>query len=270
MNILDKKLQEIKQSKKIGLMGHVVVGYPSLKETIELVRLMEKLGVDMVELQIPFSDPLADGPTIMKACEESLKNGTKVSDAFEVVKSLSSLVKIPLLFMCYYNTVFKYPLASFRTSGVERFCKDAQKAGISGLIVPDMPIDEEKEEQFYSFTKRYNLHTIQVISPVTTRERLKKIAKVANGFVYCTARQGITGVRKELDAGLNHYLKTAKKEITVPLAVGFGISQKEHVASLVGKADVAVIGSKILNIINESKDYKKDVESFLRQLNMVK
>src|SRR5579872_5845005 len=186
-NDLDKKLAEIKANKKIGLMTHVVVGYPSLKETIALVKLMEKCGVDIVELQIPFSDPLADGPTIMHACEKALENGTKVKDAFMVVKNLNSHVKIPLLFMCYYNTVFQY--------GIEKFCKDAQGVGISGLIVPDMPLDEEKEEHFYAYAKKYGLHTIQVVSPASTNSRLKKIPQIANGFVYCTAHQGITGAK---------------------------------------------------------------------------
>src|SRR5882672_6789883 len=142
MNNIDKRLEELKMRKRIGLMTHVVIGYPSLKETVSLVKVMAEAGVDFVELQIPFSDPLADGATIMKACEASLANGTKVTDAFAVMQELSSLVMMPLLFMAYYNTVFAY--------GIEKFCRDAKKAGASGLIVPDMPIDEEEYEHFYT------------------------------------------------------------------------------------------------------------------------
>ena len=239
-------------------MTHVVVGYPSLQATIELVRLMEHSGVDMVELQIPFSDPLADGSTIMHACEESLKNGTKVRDAFEVVKRLNSHVKIPLLFMCYYNTVFSY--------GVEKFCKDAKGAGVSGLIVPDMPLDEEKEEHFYAYAKKYGLHTIQVISPISTKERLEKISREANGFVYCTAHQGITGAKKELPAHVDNFLQRIKKYISIPLAVGFGISSREQVDSLKAQADIAVVGSAILDRIRSGEN----VKDFLSTLNVLK
>lgn len=261
MNRIDKKLQEIKQKKKIGLMTHVVVGYPSLEETIRLIELMETSGVDMIELQIPFSDPLADGPTIMKACEESLANGTRVGDAFDVVEKVRKKGRIPLLFMCYYNTVFQY--------GIEKFCRDAAMVGIDGLIVPDMPIDEENEERFYFFAKKYGLHTIQVVSPASTEERLKKISKVGSGFVYATARQGITGAKNTLDSHIEKYVERIKKNFDVPIAVGFGISRKEHVASLVGKANVAVVGSKIIDIMNTSKNYEKEVADFIKELNVV-
>src|SRR6185437_11988552 len=154
MNKIDQKLTELKKKKRIGLMTHVVVGYPSVEETVMLVRAMAESGVDFVELQIPFSDPLADGPTIMQACEESLNRGTKVKDAFDVMRKLSKEVSIPLLFMSYYNIVFRY--------GVQKFCRDAKKAGASGLIVPDMPIDEEVHEHFYAFANKFGLRIIHV------------------------------------------------------------------------------------------------------------
>lgn len=260
MNILDKKLQEIKERGKIGLMTHVVVGYPSLEDTITIVKTMAENGADIVELQIPFSDPLADGPTIMRACEASLQNGTKVKDSFNVMQSLSKEVSIPLLFMAYYNTVFKY--------GVEKFCRDAYTAGASGLIVPDMPIDEEQYEHFFRNCKKYNLHNIHVISPASTQDRLEKNANIANGFMYCTARQGITGTQKTLDGGLLSYLEKVKEVFTIPTAVGFGISEKRHIDALVGHADIAVIGSAIINIINAStkQNLEKNVSEFLRNM----
>lgn len=263
MNLIDKKLSEIKINKKIGLMTHVVVGYPSLEETIDIVKVMAESDVDFVELQIPFSDPLADGPTIMKACEESLKNGTKVKDAFRIMKELSSQVSIPLLFMSYYNTVYQY--------GIEKFCKDAKEAGASGLIVPDMPVDEEEEEHFYRFAKQYDLHTIQVLSPASTKERLEKNAKIANGFVYCTARQGITGAKKELDPTLVAYLNQVKNFISTPLAVGFGISKREHIKALQDVANIAVIGSAIIDVIRKSDkvERRNAVKAFLSDLKIV-
>ncbi len=263
MNKLDQKLLEIQKRERIGLMTHVVVGYPTVADTISIVKTMANNGADIVELQIPFSDPLADGPTIMRACEASLKNGTKVADAFSTMQILSKEVGIPLLFMAYYNTVFTY--------GVESFCRDAQKAGASGLIVPDMPIEEEHNEHFLKYCKKYDLHNIQVISPASTEDRLQKNAKVANGFVYCTARQGITGAhgRGVTSHGLQ-YLERVKKVFNIPVAVGFGISKKEHIDALKDHADIAVIGSALIDVINKSskQDMTKNISEFLQ--NMVK
>lgn len=263
MNKLNKKLQEIKKKKGIGLMTHVVVGYPSLEHTVNLVKTMEKAGVDFVELQIPFSDPLADGPTIMRACENALKNGIKVKDAFSVMKTLSGEVSTPLIFMAYYNNVFKY--------GVEKFCKDAADVGVSGLIVPDMPIEEEGNEHFMKHCEKYRLDNIRVVSPASTDERLVKNARVASGFIYFTARQGITGAKETLDPSLIANLKKVKKYFSVPIAVGFGISKKEHIKSVAPYTDIAVVGSAIIDIINNSKssELEKNVGSFIKSLKMV-
>lgn len=259
MNKIDQQLEKIKNEKRMGLMTHVVVGYPSMDETEKLVELMANTGVDMVEMQIPFSDPLADGPTIMKTCEMSLENGAKVKDAFVLAKKLSQKVSIPLLFMAYFNNVFKY--------GTRKFCLDAKEAGISGLIVPDMPLEEEDKEHFIKYCKEFDLHHIRVISPASTYERLRKNSKVANGFVYATARQGITGAKSSLDSQLVSFLKKVKSEFKVPVAVGFGISKKEHINALKDYADVAIVGSALIDIINSSRqNYLKSVELFLKEL----
>lgn len=259
MNLIDQKLNELKKSGKLGLMTHVVVGYPSLNATLELVKLMDKTGVDFVELQIPFSDPLADGPTIMKASEIALENGVRVKDAFEVAEKLSKQVKIPLLFMAYYNNVFKY--------GVEKFCKDAKEAGISGLIVPDMPIEEEGTEHFMQSCEENNLHHIHVISPASTDARFKKNAEVSQGFIYCTARQGITGAKNTLDPKIGEFLKRVMKYFSIPIAVGFGISKREHLKQIKQHADIAIVGSAIIDIINQSKgNYLKEVKRFLKEI----
>ena len=240
-------------------MTHVVVGYPSLQETEELVLLMDKVGVDFIELQIPFSDPLADGPTIMKACEASLRNGTKVRDAFLLALRLKTKVKIPLLFMAYFNIVFAY--------GVEKFCKDAKDVGIAGLIIPDFPLEEEATEHFNESLKKYGLLNIKVLSPASTEERIKLNAEVGTGFVYCTARQGITGTQRGFDSNVIKYLKTVKKHFKIPIALGFGISKREHVEQMGGLADIAVVGSAILDIIDSSPGgYLNEVKDFLKDL----
>lgn len=260
MNKISTQLDKIRKEGRVGLMTHVIVGYPSLVETAVIVKTMEQAGVDFVELQIPFSDPLADGPTIMKACEQSLAQGTKVKDAFEIASKLTKEVAIPILFMAYYNTVFRY--------GTEKFCMDAKKAGISGLIVPDMPLEEEDAEGFLASCKKLDLHAVRVVSPASTDERLKKNAEVATGFVYCTARQGITGARKELDPAIAIYLKRVQKQIALPLAVGFGISKREHIEALSPFAEVAVIGSALIDILRESAPAERitKVKTFLKPL----
>lgn len=241
------------------LMTHVVVGYPSLQETEELILLMDKVGVDFIELQIPFSDPLADGPTIMKACEASLRNGIKVSDAFTLAKKVSQKTKTPLLFMAYFNILFAY--------GIEKFCKDSRDAGIKGLIVPDVPLGEEDSEELKKACLKYGLLNIRVLSPASTEERIKLNAEVGNGFVYCTARQGITGTQKGFDANVIKYLKTVRKYFSIPIALGFGISKKEHVQQMEGLADIAVVGSAILDIIDSNgKGYLNKVRDFLEDL----
>ncbi len=260
MNLIDRQFERIKREKRMGLMMHVVVGYPTLEATEEIVQAMAESGADFVELQIPFSDPLADGPTIMKASEEALRNGTKVKDAFTLMRKLSSEVAIPLLFMGYYNTVFKY--------GTARFCKDARRAGASGLIVPDIPLEEEKHEHFMKSAKKNDLYAIRVISPASTRERLEKNAEAAEGFVYCMARQGITGAKRDLDPELVNYLKRVRRVFDVPVAVGFGISKKEHIQALQGYADTAIVGSAVIDVISRSKrdEIGKNVRDFIKGL----
>jgi len=262
MNLINQKLLQIKKDKKMGLMTHVVVGYPSLEETVAIVKTMADAGADFIELQIPFSDPLADGPTIMRACEESLENGTKVKDAFGAMKQLSAEISVPLLFMSYYNIVFRY--------GVEKFCRDAKAAGASGLIVPDMPIDEEGEEHFYAFAEKFDLYVIHVISPASTPERMKKNAAIAKGFVYCTARQGTTGAKKDLDPAIRSYLQEVKKYFSIPIAVGFGISNKEHIASLKKDAEIAIVGSALIDVIKNTneKERMSAIKKFIKDLSI--
>lgn len=260
MNLIDKQLAKIKQENRLGLMTHVVVGYPSLEATELLVKIMAGNGVDFIELQIPFSDPLADGPTIMRACEKALKNGVKVRDAFELASKLSESIKIPLLFMAYYNTVFKY--------GTKKFCQKAKRVGISGLIIPDIPLEEEHQEHFIKYCKEFGLKNIRVVSPVSTKARLKKNAKIASGFVYVTSRQGITGARDTLDPEISKFLKIVRQQFSIPLAVGFGISKKNHLEKLSPYADIAVVGSAIIDLISKSKDseIETNVEGFINGL----
>lgn len=161
--------------------------------------------------------------------------------------------------MTYFNIPFCY--------GLEKFCKNAKEAGSYGCIIPDIPIDEEKYENYLSLCKKYDLHAIQVISPITPKRRLKKISKVASGFVYCVSTSGTTGERNELNPHLRSYLRSVKKYIQLPLALGFGISSKDQVRAALKYADIAVIGSKIINILNLHKKNKiKSIKKFLKNI----
>lgn len=251
---IEERLSYIKTNKDIGLMTHVVAGYPNKQTTIDLVKLMEDNGVDFVEIQIPFSDPLADGPTIMKANQVALDNGFKLPDAFEVASKITQSVNIPILFMTYINIPYVY--------GYEKFIKDAINSGISGVIVPDIPFDEE--DNILPLLKENKLSPIYVISPDIREERLQKVATIAEDFIYTTLKIGITGARDSIDAKSIEFLQKIKNIINLPIASGFGISKKEHIDLLKGKTDIAVIGSHILNLFN--KGGFKEVEHFLQQI----
>lgn len=226
-------------------MTHIVIGYPTLAASRELVLVMAETGVDFIELQIPFSDPMADGPTLMRANQTALEQGTTVREAMELMAELTVVTKIPLLFMTYFNIAHHY--------GTARFCRDARRAGCSGLIVPDIPLDEEKQEGFIHSAEENGLIAIRVLSPASTKRRLKLNVPLARGFVYFTARQGITGAQATLDPALASHLAKLKEFFHIPIAVGFGIAKPEHISALKGKAEIAVAGSEVINIYNSSK-----------------
>lgn len=241
-NTIEQQIKRIQADKRLGFMSHVVVGYPSLDETIERVNIMAKAGADFIELQIPFSDPIADGPTLALANQQAVAAGITIDDCLNTAAQLATSVEVPLIFVAYYNTVIHY--------GVERFVQASAEAGIGGFIIPDMPIVEEIYEHFYAFAAKAQLPVIQIVSPASTPERLEQIARTAIGFVYCVARFGVTGASEDLSTQLGEYLKRVRKYATLPIAVGFGISKPEHIQALRGKADIVVIGSALLNIPN--------------------
>lgn len=243
MNPIEQQLQNLKQEKRLGLMTHVVAGYPSLNDTRQLVRLMAIEGVDFIEIQIPFSDPLGDGPIIRAANTIALNNGVKVSDIFQLTKELTSQVKIPMFFMTYLNIVYAY--------GLKKFCKDAKDVGIRGLIIPDYNLDFEEREHFEEFVKENELILIRFTSLGSSTERLVNFAKNANGFVYCFSSYGVTGTRNKLDIRLIAHLQKLRGIFSQPLAVGFGISTPEHLQELKGQADIAVVGSALITEFNQ-------------------
>ncbi len=229
------------------IMTHIVAGYPSLEESFDVALLMAESGVSYIEIQIPFSDPVADGPTIMQANQEALERGVKVEDCFLLMERLRNEFfkrgfETELLFMTYFNIVHKF--------GVREFCKRAKEVGCYGLIVPDISIDES-QERFSESCKEFGLKNILVVSPLTSEERIKRLAGVAEGFVYCVSRYGTTGASNSM-GDLGKYLERVRRFFNLPLAVGFGISSKEQVAAVHQHAEIAVIGSKVINVMRES------------------
>lgn len=263
MQKLRNKLKEISKAKSPALMTHVVLGYPSLEESIELTLAMVDAGASIVELQLPFSDPMADGPSIMYANEVAVENGVSTKDCMKAMERLSKKVEVPLLFMSYYNLLYSYP------AGLDAFLKDARQAGAEGLIVPDISPDCYRDD-FFNKSIAQGLAPIPLVSPLTSRARMKKIARIhSEGFVYCVSTTGTTGAREDLPAGLKKYLAEVKQEFAQPRAVGFGISKPEHIKALKGSAEIAVVGSASIDLIKgESKksERKKKIIKFAKSL----
>jgi tryptophan synthase alpha subunit len=229
-------------------------------ENKKMIRLMARLGVDFIELQIPFSDPMADGPTIMRANTHALAGKARVQDAFLLMEELAKEINPPLLFMGYFNTVLHY--------GTKKFFQDAKKAGCGGVIFPDIPLEEEPRERFIEYAEKYHIEHIRVLSPASTAERIRRNAKVACGFVYFVGRKGTTGAQGTLDSALSLSLRELKKYIKIPIAVGFGISSGKHIEALRGKVEMAVIGSALLDVYDAAERGRgfQAVEAFLKPL----
>lgn len=238
-NNIDKAL---KGATGIQLMTHVVAGYPNLDVNADLIRLMAKRGVRLMEIQIPFTDPLADGPTIMRANQAALDAGITPRHCFELCAALAKeLPDVGFMFMTYANIPF--------AMGLERFLNQAQASGASGLILPDLSWDES-DGDYAEVARQRGLHPIMVISPDTEGPRLDSVLQRASGLVYTTLKVGITGAGTSLDQSGIDYVRNLKKKAGLPIAAGFGISSPEHVHMLDGLADVAVIGSHIINLLD--------------------
>ncbi len=240
------------------LMTHLVAGYPTEKESEEIALSMAKGGVDFLEIQIPFSDPIADGPTIFRANQEAIKNGMTTEKALKMIERIGSTIsqKTNLIVMTYANIPFQF--------GLEKFCKRLGKIGVMALIVPDMPLDEEPFEHYVAYCKKYGIHPIQIISPITPPERLEKIAKNASGFVYCVSHTGKTGVVQTLDEDAIQYLDKVREKVKIPLALGFGISSPEQVEAASKKADIVVMGSFFIRLYD--KKGLQGIKEFLKNI----
>jgi tryptophan synthase alpha chain len=234
---------------RLGIVAYLTVGYPDIDSTLSLVPALAAGGADMVELGVPFSDPLADGATIQRASHHALGRGVTVAVCLDVVSRLrQSGLTIPLLLMGYYNPVLAY--------GIDDFARDAAAAGVDGLIVVDLPPEEATEMQTACSAR--GLDMVYLLAPTSSEERIALVAAQAGGFVYCVSLAGVTGARRDLSSGLGEFLSRVRRHTSLPLAVGFGISRIEHVQAVAAlDADAAVIGSAIIDLIDRTPADKR-------------
>jgi tryptophan synthase alpha chain len=254
MNRINKKLQENKKLLSI----YFTAGYPDLDDTVTIIQNLEKSGVSIIEIGLPFSDPLADGPTIQASSTQALKNGMTTKLLFEQLKDIRSTVNIPLLIMGYFNPILQY--------GVEAFCKKCNEVGIDGLIIPDLPVDVYNEQYKNTF-KKYGLVNMFLITPQTSVERINFIDSISNGFIYMVSSASVTGSQSGFgDEQTNYFKRISDMQLNNPQIVGFGISNNETFKQATKYAKGAIIGSAFINHLanNNIKTINTFVNSILK------
>lgn len=242
MNRIDLAFERLRQEGRKALVPFLTIGDPDLKTSVELVAAMAEAGADMIELGVPYSDPLADGPVIQRASERALRNKVTLLDVMQVAEDARRAgADIPFILFTYYNPVLQF--------GLDRFFEQVQAKGISGLIIPDLPIEEDGEVR--AMAEAAAIHLIPLVAP-TSHDRIKRIVSQARGFVYCVSSLGVTGMRSEFHAGIDEFLASVREASPVPTAVGFGISSRAHVERFEGLADGVIVGSAIVRKIEEA------------------
>lgn len=241
-NPIDELFEQLRSNNKTALMPYLMAGYPDIETSLELLIAVAEAGADLIEFGIPYSDPLADGPTIQAAAEHALGNNINTDIVFELVKRAREKVQTPIVLMTYYNTIYRY--------GLERFAKNAAEAGANGVISPDLP--PEEAGPWKEATAEHNLATVMLAAPTSNNERLKLVAEASQGFVYCVSLTGVTGARTQLPSNLTDFINRVRSVTDKPLAVGFGIARPEQAEQVAGVADGVIIGSALVSLIGKS------------------
>ncbi len=249
-NRIDTTLSRLRENGQQALGPFVTVGFPDIPTSESLARVLLESGSDMLELGVPFSDPLADGPTVQMSSYHALQNGVTVSKCIETVKSLRcGGVESPLILMGYYNPFFRY--------GLERFLDDAATAGMDGMIVPDLPTEEAA--QLSGMAADHGIHLIPLLAPTSSDERIRDACESAGGFIYCVSLTGVTGARSSVSQSTPGLVERIRRYTDLPLLVGFGVSRREHLEEIATYADGAILASALLDaIVRAPEDRKLD------------
>lgn len=255
MNRIDKKFQSLKAEGKKALIPYICSGDPSVEMTEKLVYALEEAGADIIELGIPFSDPLADGPVIQAAGLRAFAGGYRLADTFKIAENVRKNSEIPIVIMVYYSSIIGY--------GKERFLDGCVNADIDGLIIPDLPYEEYDE--FKPLLEGTGIYIITLVG-LTSGDRIPMLVKEAKGFVYCVSSMGVTGVRTEFDTRVESFVMEVKKHTDTPACIGFGISSKEDIDRFETYADGCIIGSAIVRKIFESNGDLEKVKDFVKGL----
>lgn len=260
MNRIIQKWLQLKKINKKAFVVYITAGFPDISTTEKIVYALEKGGVDFIELGMPFSDPIADGPTIQYSSAVALDKGMSVQRYLQLIRRLRRRTRLPLIMMSYYNPIFKF--------GTKNFTKQATSAGLDGVIIPDLPPEEAQE--FNRILNAQNISQIFLISPVTEQHRIKKITKISSGFVYYVSLTGVTGVRKRLASDLRRQIRKVKLLSRLPVFVGFGVSTPEQVSEITKVADGVIVGSVIIKIIQKNfgkRNLYTKISAFIKSMN---
>ena len=259
MNRIAAKFAQLKSAGKKGFVVYIGAGDPNLKATQELSFAFDKAGVDVLELGVPFSDPLADGLVNQLAAQRGLESGTTPPKVLETVATIRQTSQTPIVLYIYFNLIHKV--------GMERFIADAAKAGVDGLLVLDLP--PEESDNYEALMKKYGLCNIYLVAPTTPEDRMEFIVKRGNGFIYYISREGVTGMQSQVASNLATQVAKIRAHTSLPIAVGFGISNPEQAGLVASQADACVVGSAIVNQIAEhgkSPDMVNRVAAFVKSL----
>ncbi|KEY19390.1 tryptophan synthase alpha chain [Kaistella antarctica] len=246
---------KIKMKKKLNI--YFTAGIPQLKDTTEILKIIQHSGADYIEIGMPYSDPVADGPVIQKAHEIALKNGMTIAELFIQLKSVKSEMKIPIILMGYIN-----PVLSF---GFEAFCKECKESGVSGLIIPDLP-PVEFDKNYRSTLEKYNLNFIFLVTPETSDERIKYLDSLSSGFLYAVSSSSTTGNEAKEINNEEYLNRLANLGLKNPVMIGFGIKNKSDFDKVTEKADGGIIGTALVNILLNNDDWAKKGENFIRSI----
>jgi tryptophan synthase alpha chain len=259
MTRIENKFTQLKSAGQKGFIPFITAGDPDLDVTFDLILSLERSGADVIELGVPFSDPIADGPVIQRATERALANGVTLKKAIQLGARIRERSAVPLLLFSYFNPLLNY--------GLERLAHDAADAGFDGVLASDLTVEES--DSFVRTMRTGCLNTVFLVAPTSSPERMKTIAQTSNGFLYAVSRTGVTGEQQDLASDLKHFLQTLRSHTASPIAVGFGISRPEHVRAVWQEADAAVVGSSIVKEIEKhigKADLVESVAAFARWL----